>query len=497
MLVVSAAFAVLLTAAFVVLMVAMSDQREASRAAVRSQQAIAAAKVLETSVTNLDNGVRGYVATGRRANLRPFERAQREYPAELERLRTLVSSSPTDLALVGRVQGSINDYVALWGNPLIELAKERLPAAQNVMRNVVGRERIDAIRRAFDTLAANQRALATSRRERAENRADIALWLGVGGILLVIAVSVGLALYLRRAVVRPVQTVAEASEAVAAGDLATRVPATRQDELGTLARGFNHMTESLETRTAELERSNRDLESFAAVASHDLQGPLVTISMLAERLALRLDDHEGIEKQLADHIRTSTGHLHDLVRDLLAYSRLGRGTLEMRPVDLDDVLRQALDNLAGPIDKAGAVVVADPLPEVQGDERRLCQVIQNLVSNGVKFSNGGEPRVEIRAQTGSGRVHVAVADNGIGFDPEEAEQIFRPFHRLHSVDTYEGSGIGLAIVERIVVQHGGRIWAEGRKGEGATFHLELPLAERRPPAPEPAAEPMPVRSWAS
>ena len=486
MLVLSAAFAVLLSAAFVVLMVAMSDQREASRLAVSSQQAIAAAKVLETSVTNLDNGVRGYVATGKRSNLRPFDRALREYPPELERLRTLVSASAADRAIVSRVQGLITDYVALWGRPLIALAGERLDAAQNVMRNVVGRERIDAIRREFSALAANQRALATSRRRRAEHRADVALWLGVGGIVLVLAVSVGLALYLRKAVVRPVRTVAEATEDVAAGDLTRRVPAWREDELGTLARGFNHMTESLEQRTAELERSNRDLESFAAVASHDLQGPLVTISMLAERLALRLDDAEGIERQLAQHIRTSTGHLHDLVRDLLVYSRLGKGTLDLRPVDLDDVLHQALDNLAGPIDHAGATIVSDPLPTVQGDERRLCQVIQNLVSNGVKFSNGGQPRLEIRARTQGDRVHVAVADNGIGFEPEEAERIFRPFHRLHSVDTYEGSGIGLAIVERIVVQHGGRIWAEGAKGKGATFHIELPLAEQRAPSPVPA-----------
>jgi signal transduction histidine kinase len=299
--------------------------------------------------------------------------------------------------------------------------------------------------------------------------------LGGGGILLVLGLCLFITLHIRRTVVQPVSDLAAATQSVAAGDLTARVAVDGHDEVATLARGFNAMTESLERKTAELERSNRDLEDFAAVASHDLQGPLVTITRLADLLADRLGD-DTRESELARHISTSAKRLHHLVRDLLAYSKVGQGRIEMEPVDLDDVVRQALENLAGPIEDAGAEVVIEPLPKVEGDQGRLCQVMQNLISNAVKFSNGEAPVVKVASARVDDRVRLSIMDNGIGFDPEQASRIFRPFHRLHGVDRFEGSGIGLAIVERIVTQHGGRIWAESRKGEGATFNVELPLS---------------------
>jgi signal transduction histidine kinase len=258
---------------------------------------------------------------------------------------------------------------------------------------------------------------------------------------------------------------------VAAGDLETRVDVSRRDEIGTLEHAFN-------TMTAELERSNRDLQDFAAVASHDLRGPLITISKLAELLS-RKAVNDPQEREIAHHIAGSTSRLHDLVNDLLAYSRVGQGAVRAQAVALDEVVQQALDNLSGPITDAGAKVVVDPLPVVQGDPARLCQLVQNLVSNAVKFADEGGAVVRINGGRQNGHARLTVQDNGVGFPQEKADTIFRPFHRLHPVDRYEGSGIGLAVCARIVDQHGGRIWAEGREGEGATFHVELPLATER------------------
>jgi light-regulated signal transduction histidine kinase (bacteriophytochrome) len=304
--------------------------------------------------------------------------------------------------------------------------------------------------------------------------------------------------YLRRKVVQPVTAVAGATQAVAAGDLSTRVAVTSDDEIGTLERGFNSMTNSLERshaqleeRTAELERSNRDLEDFASVASHDLQGPLATIVMFADSLGNRLTKRDDLDDaKLARHISTAAADLRTLVRDLLAYSKLGRRALELRPVELDEVVRKALDILAAPIETARAEIVTEPLPVVNGDAGRLCQVMQNLISNAVKFSErgGDQPRVMIRSERDDGQWRISVSDNGIGFDPDEADRIFRPFHRLHSTDAYDGSGIGLAICERIITQHGGRIWADSRKGAGATFHIALPAGavQEQTAAPEPA-----------
>jgi signal transduction histidine kinase len=146
-------------------------------------------------------------------------------------------------------------------------------------------------------------------------------------------------------------------------------------------------------------------------------------------------------------------------------------------VALDDVVTRAIDNLAAPIAEAGANVGSEPLPDVMGDGSMLAQVFQNLIGNAVKFSDGSRPVVRVRAEPeGEHRVRVSVEDSGIGIASAEADRIFRPFHRLHGEDRYEGSGIGLAICRRVVEAHGGRIWAEARPEGGTAFRLTLPLA---------------------
>lgn len=484
MLVISGAFALLLSVAFVVLIVAIQAQRTAERAALRSQQAVTAGQVLEKSLLNLDEGVRGFVASDRDSALAPYDAALRAYPSQLAALRRLERDSPATLAIVERISEQMRDFVTLWAQPMIAIARERIVVARSVVGNVTDRERIEGIRRQFERLLAAEQATATQRRVSAESQSQLAIWLGVGGVALMLALTVGLALYLRRSVVAPVRRVARSSEAVAAGDLTIRVPGDREDEIGQLTRGFNEMTASLEAgrarldrRTAELERSNRDLDDFASVASHDMQGPLTTISMFSSALEERMAERGDRDTELAGHIRAAASHLRGLVRDLLAYAKLERRPMHPRPVDLGAVLRQALDNLAGPIETAGAEIVTGPMPMVTGDRTRLCQLLQNLLGNAVKFSDAEHPVVRVHAGREGEHAHLTVRDNGIGFDQGEAAHIFRPFHRLHSSDDYEGSGIGLAICERIVSQHGGRIWAEGEERAGATFHVDLPLAD--------------------
>ena len=482
MLVFTAAAAALLAVAFLVLIFATGTARDAGREALRSQKAITAGEVLEKSVLTLDNGLRAFIINGKPRSLDPYRAAKGAWRGELRSLGVYTGADPGERLALRGIGGQIQDYIDLWAEPLIAVARDRPEVARSIIGNVTGRERIDGIRGTFAGLFARERAVAASRQSNAENRATTAVRLGVVGIAVLIVLTIALAIYVRRSVIRPIQRVAAAAEAVAAGDLGTRVPEDRADELGTLARDFNKMTSRLEGRTAELERSNRDLEDFASVASHDLQGPLVTISMLAETVRRRTD---GQEAELVGHIQTATDRLRALVRDLLAYSKLGRQHPEARPVDLDVVFGTVLESLAGPIEQANADVQVDlgSLPTVRGDNGRLCQVMQNLVGNALKFTNGDAPRVVIRSETGDGLAHVSITDNGIGFAPEEAARIFRPFHRLHGEEKFAGSGIGLAICERIVVQHGGRIWADGRKGEGATFHIELPLARTEPLTP--------------
>jgi signal transduction histidine kinase len=148
------------------------------------------------------------------------------------------------------------------------------------------------------------------------------------------------------------------------------------------------------------------------------------------------------------------------------------------PVEMNDVVNEALEMLAGPIEQSGGDVNVEHLPVILGDARKLRQVFLNLIGNALKFCEEA-PAVRVSAETQGGTAIFAVIDNGIGMDPGQAERIFQPFHRLHGEDDYPGTGIGLAVCERIIEQHGGRIWAQSVPGQGSTFRFTLPVAGRR------------------
>ena len=477
--------ALLLGAAFALLVFAVSGQRDAGRLALRSQEAITAGTELEKTVINLENGLRGYVASGRERSLDPWTAGLKIYPAQVRKLERLVSDVPSQQAQVQGIKEQIDDYVNLWATPLLGLARQRLPVAQSVIVTGTGRVRIDQLRTSFAKLFAQEQALARLRERRAEKNSSRAIAAGWSGLGLLVLLAVGAAFYLRRSIVKPVLTVAEASRRLADGDMAVRVPPVRDDELGDLARAFNTMADSLETsqealaeRSRELERSNRELEQFASVTSHDLQAPLATISMYAQLLEQRHSGDLGSGEQLVEGINAATVKARTLIRDLLEYSRAGRGELLNEPVEMNDVASEALEMLAGPIDQSGGDVNVEHLPVILGDARKLRQVFLNLIGNALKFSEEA-PAVRVSAETQGGTAIFAVTDNGIGMDPGQAERIFQPFHRLHGDDDYPGTGIGLAVCERIIEQHGGRIWAQSVPGQGSTFRFTLPVAGRR------------------
>jgi PAS domain S-box-containing protein len=232
----------------------------------------------------------------------------------------------------------------------------------------------------------------------------------------------------------------------------------------------------LRQRAEELERSNAELEQFAYVASHDLSEPLRMVAgfvqLLSDRYTGRLDaDADEFIGYTVDGVE----RMQSLIDDLLAYSRVGRAT-EDRDVGLAEVLAGARRALAAPIAETGAEIEAEPLPIVFGDPRELSQLMQNLLSNAMKFVEDGPPRVQVSAQRRDEMWELAVADNGIGIEPRHADRIFKMFQRLHGRDAYPGTGIGLAICKKIVERHGGRIWIERGERGGSVFHATLAAA---------------------
>ena len=225
----------------------------------------------------------------------------------------------------------------------------------------------------------------------------------------------------------------------------------------------------------ELKRSNAELEQFAYVASHDLQEPLRMVASYTQLLGRRYEAKlDGDAREFMAYIVDGASRMKQLIEDLLAYSRVGTKGAEFKRVNAEDALKRALFNLRVAIQEAGAVVTNDPLPTLSGDEVQLGQLLQNLMSNALKFRSDSVPRIHIGVTESAKEYTFEVRDNGIGIEPQYYERIFMVFQRLHNKGEYPGTGIGLAICKKVVERHGGRIWVESRPGAGSSFYFTLP-----------------------
>ena len=239
-------------------------------------------------------------------------------------------------------------------------------------------------------------------------------------------------------------------------------------------------TAEAKQRAAELARSNAELEQFAYVASHDLQEPLRMVASYMQLLERRYKGELGEDAdKFIYYAVDGAKRMQTLLNDLLTYSRAGRPGQPHEEVELGQVLDAALANLRGAIQESGATIDVGPLPRVTGNFGQLLQLLQNLVGNAIKYKGEAPPRIRIEA-TARGRHWVcSIEDNGIGIDHAHQSKIFQIFQRLHEREKYPGTGVGLAIVKRIVEQHGGEIWVESTPGEGSRFSFTLLRSESR------------------
>jgi len=236
--------------------------------------------------------------------------------------------------------------------------------------------------------------------------------------------------------------------------------------------------EKLRTILSELEQSNRELERFAYVASHDLQEPLRKIRSFSDLLSKR---YEGQLDEKADkyigYIIHGTTRMRALINDLLAYSRVETREKPFESVNTETLIEGVLGNLQSAIRERGAVVSHDPLPLVKGDPSQLEQVFHNIMDNALKFHGEEPPRIHVSAREGEGEWIFSLSDNGIGMKMEYAERIFIIFQRLHARGDFPGTGIGLALSKKIIERHGGRIWVESEPGKGSTFFFTIPIIQ--------------------
>lgn len=446
---------------------------------------------LQASVVEQETGVHGYALSRELSFLEPYQRGRTEQVRASRQLTSLLTNYPERLADVEAVGQAMTDWRTFAAEPIIAAAAEGDPLSQDLLQ--AGRSHFNSARDAIRELALGVEASRLRISEQLTNAFTLFVATLVATLGALIFSIVSLYRGTRRQVLEPLERLRADARRVASGELSHRVQPSGPLEMTDLAGDVNAMRarileeleeleglhRDLEEKAAEMDRSNRDLEQFAYVASHDLQEPLRKVAsfcqLLQKRYAGRLDERAD---EYIEYAVDGAQRMQQLINDLLRFSRVGLSPDAVRSVDCNRIVDGAISSLQDPISETGAKVERDHLPVVRGDPGLLSLVFENLISNGIKFRSEETPAIGITSRDAGEYWDFGVSDNGIGIPPHQAERIFVIFQRLHARDEYPGTGIGLALVKRIVESHGGRVWLDTPKSSGTTVRFTLPKDEK-------------------
>jgi signal transduction histidine kinase len=427
------------------------------RLVTHTQEVIEELNALLASVKDAESAQRGYIITGNQAYLEPYGAAPSRVDQSLKRLRELTRDNPEQQHRMDILEPLTRRRLEVLQRGVVLRQDQGIEAASRWTQSDVGKDLMDQVRQTVEAMKDTENRLLQNREElsrAAARRTLIILPLG-GAIATIITL---LAYFANRR------------------ELARRRLAEDQ------AQAF----------TAELERSNRELQDFAFVASHDLQEPLRKFQAFGDRLRSKYGEAISAEgRDYLERMMNAARRMHILINDLLTFSRVTTKGQPFAQVDLNQVAREVLIDLEERIQDTGGQVEVGDLPTIDADALQMRQLLQNLIGNALKFHRAGQPS-EVRldshttvgpTQNGRGPLagewyEIEVADNGIGFEEKYLDRIFTPFQRLHGRQEYEGTGMGLAVCRRIVERHGGEITARSQPGKGTTFLVTLPTKQK-------------------
>jgi signal transduction histidine kinase len=469
--------------ALVLLLNAISNQKNAADYAQRAEQAVAASSRLERLVVDMESGVRGYLLTGADRFLDPYRKALVLYPTASGALVETATTARTQ-AMATDIQAHINSYVNDYQQPLLMLSHKSPAKAKSVVETGEGKRRVDELRGMFSSFDVAEQHLADQHRADAASSSSSARTITIAALALVALLCLVMGLYLQFRVLRPVGALAWSAKRVAAGDLGARVLGVRsRNELGAMAVSFNEMAEALERNWRAAQEAERVKEEFFALVSHELRTPLSSIVGYVELLVEETEDEaltDAERQRFLEIVERNARRLQRLVGDLLFVARLEAGKLDLQKtdVDLSQTARDSVEAARRQAERGGVKLseeIVDGLA-LHGDPDRLGQVMDNLLSNALKFTpDGGE--VGLRLFALDGTAEVEVWDTGIGIPADEQARLFERFFRATTATeaAVPGVGLGLSITRAIVESHGGRLSFTSTEGKGTTFRIELPL----------------------
>ncbi|MEU4398826.1 ATP-binding protein [Micromonospora orduensis] len=452
---------------------------------------------LLNALLDQETAVRGYAVSGKPADLGPYREGLDQEKAVIASMGELIGDYPQ----VGRELRIVQERVGQWrqtvAEPVITTTERSGTQAGQALVTDQARQQFDEVRAAVSSLQEEILAAREQSADDVRSSSNVLVVLLIVAALVVVVAGTVLLVSLDRMVVRPLTGLASQVREVAEGDYQHRiatdgppefirlgddVDAMRQKIASDLAEvrqareRIEWVNSQLQKQAEELTRSNRDLEQFAYVASHDLQEPLRKVAsfcqLLQRRYAGQLD--ERADQYIAFAV-DGAQRMQRLINDLLAFSRIGRLTTGFTEVDLNKVLGDVAAQTEAARQYADAELTWTEMPVIRGEEPLLTNLLANLVSNSIKFRRPDvPPKVHVSARLVGSEWEITCQDNGIGIEPEFADKIFVIFQRLHSKDAYPGTGIGLAIVKKIVEYHGGRVWVDTDVPEGTAIRFTLP-----------------------
>ncbi|MEU2983705.1 ATP-binding protein [Micromonospora aurantiaca] len=458
------------------------------------------AQELMSVLLDQETSVRGYAVNGDRSDLEPYQEGVKREQSLVTSIRDLSADYPDVRRSLDVVEQQTAQWRAQVAEPVITTVEREGAEAGQALITDATRQQFDGIRASVNTLQDEILTVREETADRVNSTSNTLVVLLIIAALVVTAAGVVMLLSLDRILIRPLAALVSQVREVADGDYRHHIEGSGPPEFRRLAEDIDQMrmkiareldevreareriewvNSQLQKQAEELTRSNRDLEQFAYVASHDLQEPLRKVAsfcqLLQRRYAGQLD--ERADQYIAFAV-DGAQRMQRLINDLLAFSRIGRLTTGFTEVDLNKVMGDVAGQTEAALQYADAELTWGEMPTIRGEEPLLTNLLVNLVSNSVKFRRPDVPaKVHVSARLVDGEWEISCRDNGIGIEPEFADKIFVIFQRLHSKDAYPGTGIGLAIVKKIVEYHGGRVWVDTDADEGTTIRFTLPALE--------------------